>query len=101
MADMKIDAGRATPWVKNVREEINSVNKTLTEVRQVCATFPGEGDTVFQLIESTGNMLEDTWNAMTSAYQSAWEKVENGINALVQAGSDVAEFVEDFVAKIK
>ena len=101
MADIKINAGKATPWIKNVREEITAVNKTLMDVKEVCKTFPGEGDTIFQMIEKTGSMLEDTWTVATNAYKSAWEKVEEGISAVIQAGKQVEEYVGEFTTLIK
>ena len=101
MADIKIDAGKATRWIKTVREEIESVDKTLDDMKKVCKTFPGEGDTVFLLIEKTGGMLEDTWNMATNAYKDAWEKVEAGIGAVVRAGNQVIQNFDDFIPNIK
>lgn len=101
MADMNINSEKAGPWIKSVQEEVAAVNQTLGKVREVCSTFPGEGDSVFQLIEKTGNMLEETWNHATNVYKNAWEKVEEGLNAVAKAGHEVEGFFEDFFSKNK
>ena len=101
MADMVMDVEKAGRWVASVQAEIAEVNKTLVEVEEVCRTFPGNDDVVFQLIEKTGGMLEDTWNTATAVYKDAWEKVSEGISAVGKAGERVQEFFNDLASKIQ
>lgn len=100
MADVKIDQAKAVAWVKDVQGEINSVERTLQDVRRVCANAPGENDSIFQMIEKTGNFLEESWNRTTSAFKKAWEKLEEGIKIFGQAGEKVQTAFDDFKKKI-
>ena len=101
MADVKINSERAKIWVKGVQTEVAGVNKTLKEVEELCKTFPGEDDIVFQVIEQTGEFIEDAWGVATHVYQEAWETIESGIDVLVQTGQNIAEWFDDLKGKIK
>lgn len=100
MADLKIDQARAMTWVKDVQNEIHLVENTLGDVKQVCETTPGEGDAVFKLVEKTGEMLDDAWSATTKAFKNAWEKLEEGIKYVGEAGERVQEAFSNLQSKI-
>ena len=100
MADLKIDQARAMTWVKDVQNEIYLVENTLGDVKQVCETFPGDDDTVFKLIEKTGEMLDNAWTATTKAFKNAWEKLEDGVKHVGEAGERIQEAFSDFQSKI-
>ncbi len=99
MSNMNIDAQRAAKWVAEVKAEIAEVNKTLAEVGGLTASFPDQEDTFVKMIVSTGEKISTTWNRACDAYKNAWEKVEEGIGILGQAGSQVNDLIEDFVSK--
>jgi phage-related protein len=99
MADMKLEAQKATKWVADVKNEIVLVNKVLDEVTKECQTMPGSNDVIFKMIEKTGNMLNDAWTTATNAYKNAWEKVEEGIDTIVQRGQQAGQRFEEFIAK--
>lgn len=99
MADMKLQADPAAKWVGEVQTETKEVEKLLKQVTDECSTFPGSNDTIFKLIEKTGNMLNDTWTAATNAYKDAWEKVGEGIDTVIQKGKKVEESFDSYIAK--
>lgn len=100
MADLKIDHARATVWVKDVQNEIYLVENTLGDVRQICETFPGEDDTIVQMIEKTGNMLDDAWTATTKGFKDAWQRLEEGMDYLAKTGEKLEQEFANLQSKI-
>lgn len=94
MRDMDMDVGKAQIWIKEVKEEIAEVERTLKRVNEACMNVPGEDDTVFQFIERTGKVMNDVWTTASDAYKSAWGLVEEGIDELKKAGKSISESFE-------
>lgn len=101
MADRKIDHAKATAWMKDVKEEINSVEKVLKEVAGVCSEMPGDDDSFVQMIEKTGGFLNTAWDRTTSGFKNAWDKVDDVLKNIGDAGKKVAEKIEEFDRRVK
>ena len=82
-----------------MQAEVAEVKKTLDEVTKECTTVPGNDDSIFKLIEKTGNMLNDAWNVATNAYQDAWEKVSDGIDYVIKKGKEIDGYFDEFATK--
>lgn len=94
----KMEATEAAKWVKEVRAEIDAVNKTLKDVTVACKGDPRD-DIIVQLVKKTGDLLDETWTVASNAYDNAWKSVEEGINAVVKAGQEAGQLFEQFMTK--
>jgi len=101
MADRKIDQAKANAWIKDVKEEINSVEKLLKEVGNVCNEMPGDTDTFVQMLEKTAGYLNTAWDRTTSGFKNAWEKIDDVLKDIGRAGEKVAEKIEEYNRKVK
>lgn len=96
----KLEVAEAEKWAREVRTEVAEVNKTLYDVTVACKD-PVDDDVIIQMVSKTGEMLNDTWEAATKAYENAWKDVEDGIKALGKAGMEAQEKFESFIAKYR
>lgn len=97
---VNMEAAAAAKWVSEVRTEISAVNKTLGDVTQACKGDPRD-DIIVQLTKKTGEMLNETWDTASKAYENAWKNVEDGIRAVVNAGKEATDAFEQFMAKYR
>lgn len=101
MVDINIQTKEAQEWVARVKREIERTNSTLGEVRNVCTSVPGEGDSIIQIITETGNVLETTWDATTSAFKNAWDVLEEGIKEFSKVGEKISEGFGNLIESVR
>lgn len=101
MADVSIQTKAAQDWVSRVKGEIERTNTTLREVREVCTSVPGEDDDIIKIIMTTGNVLEEAWDATTNAFKDAWNTLEEGIKEFSKVGEKISEGFNDLIDRIR
>lgn len=101
MADRKIDQAKAKNWIADVKAELDSVDRVLVAVGNVCKDMPNEDDSFVQLIETTGTFIDDAWREAKNGFKSAWDKIESAIDDIGRVGSEVAEKIDEFAKKIR
>ncbi len=101
MADIKIDQQKAKNWIADVKAELNSVDDVLIAVGNVCAEMPNKDDSFVQLIETTGDFIDDAWRETKNGFKSAWEKIENAIDDIGRVAGQVEELFIDLGNQVK
>lgn len=101
MADRKIDEAKANAWLKEVKEEIQSVEKVLKEVPSVTADVPGGEDTFIKMLEATNSYMTSAWDKATEGFESAWQKVDDVLKEIGKTGKIVASEFENFDKRAK
>lgn len=94
----KMEVAEAEKWVREVRNEIVEVNKTLVDVTVACNEDPRE-DAIVCVVKKAGRMLNETWDNATKAYEDAWKNVNEGIDVVARASQEAGELFEQFIAK--
>ena len=100
MADLKIDEAKAVAWVQDVQNKLSAVEGVLREVRAVRNESVGSNDTVFQLIEKAGNLMEETWTNTCNSFKKGWSVLQEGLGVIGKAGKAIGEAFEELQKKI-
>lgn len=100
MANIDIDTGKAAQWLQDVKSELKAVENLLKEVRASTTEVVGSEDFVFQLLEKTGRVMENTWTKTCKAFENGWNVLGRGIKALENAGEEISDDVVRLVNQI-
>lgn len=101
MADLKIDEAKAVSWTKDVVNEVVMVKSLLKEVQGVRLENVGENDTVFQLVEKAGNMMDEAWTTTCDAFEKGWTILQEGLDVFGKAGIKIDEVFKELGNIIK
>lgn len=91
MADLKIEEQKAIAWTMEVQTKLNAVETTLDEVRSVRNSTTGSNDTVFQMIEKAGNLMDETWTNTCDSFKRGWDILKEGLGVLGTAGQKISD----------
>lgn len=100
MADLKIDEARAKIWILDVKRELVAVEHVLDDIKKLNNSVPGSDDTVFQLLEKTSNMMNETWTTTCNAFKKGWDILEEGFGVIAKAGQKIEEAVQELQTQI-
>lgn len=95
MADMTMDVERAEQWVEKVEAEFEEVNKTLSEVKDLCSKSINETDTIMGAIYDFGEDLQVTWGKLEKSYRAVMSETKSLIGVVKKKIGNVVDYVAD------
>ena len=100
MADVSIETAKAIEWTRKVQEELDLTNQTLNEVQNVCLSMPGDGDGIIEMISTTGNILQESYQKTSDKFKEAWSMLENGLKDFSTVGDRINDMFDELKRKI-
>lgn len=98
--NVQIDSAKAIEWSRKVNLEVAKTKQTLKEVREVCV-LPDEEDSILKMVRATGELLETAYDTTTTAFQNAWQDIENGLADFFRVGDRISDGFEELGRLIK
>ena len=92
-----IDGGKAASWQNEVKQELAEVELLLDQVGTSLEDFPGEGDSMTEVIQRTGHALVDQWGELCTKFKTTIDAIGDVIKMIGTEVSDRVEAFENFM----
>lgn len=94
MADISIEKDKAQAWIQDVKQELDQVEKLLSQLATSAGSIPGEDDVIMKGIGDTCESLNEFWTKMCGGFRSA-------SNTLGTAIQNIGKTVDSVLSDIK